>query len=428
MFTTLRTQDDMGEVVCISSSALPPQSGQSVVHFACDACRSKKLKCSGQKFGCQRCRSRNLTCIYSNTAYAKRPRSKKLSARPLASRPLPSPPSSVILSDTSRTVHKLHSISRGSAISTEHELSTRSWPLSINSPASASIGVHEALPAAQSPWSALPNSEFPLPSLDEPGFIFIDTEDNDSFLVDLESHHTKDMLQRYSMTPSEPDQTLAVHPTNKEIIPPFSNTETGSSAAFISDSYIHNFSGNSREPPCRCFSQTLGLLEVLANHDKVSNIRIANRTLYLLKQLISQHLTLSQCQTCASSHRLMTFLILLLEKMTGMLEHVASAWEEGAQSHITPCWTDLADLEESDGAPVLVGEYTVDTHQERSDLFGFLIFSQARRIFALCESLILRADQEHWRSHQDALQALLLRIRDLRETLSGSIDLQPPNA
>ncbi|KAG8628184.1 hypothetical protein KVT40_004057 [Elsinoe batatas] len=428
MFATLRTQDDRGEVVCISSSALPPQSGQSVVHFACDACRSKKLKCSGQKFGCQRCRSRNLTCIYSNTAYAKRPRSKKLSARPSASRSLPTPPSSAVLSDTSCLANEQSDRPRGSAVSTEDESPFGYWPPSTRSPGSASVVMDEALPTTQSPWSALLDSEFPLPSLDEPGLASIDIDDENTLLTNSELQQAEGSPQKASLTTSESNQTLAAYPMERETVPLCANPTPGTGTAFISDPYFHSLTSNSCEARCRCLSRTLGLLEVLANHEKVSGIRMAHRTLYLLKQLISQYATLSQCQTCATSHRLMTFLILLMEKMTGMLEHVAAAWEAGAESHTPPYWTDLANFETSSGAPVLVGEYTVDTHEERSDLFGFLIFSQARRIFALCGSLGLRADQEHWKSHRDALQALLLRIRDLRETLSGSIDLQQPKA
>ncbi|KAL9583285.1 MAG: hypothetical protein Q9203_005144 [Teloschistes exilis] len=46
---------------------LDDQHAQPGQHAACDQCRSKKLRCSGQKRGCDRCKAASTTCIYSIT-------------------------------------------------------------------------------------------------------------------------------------------------------------------------------------------------------------------------------------------------------------------------------------------------------------------------------------------------------------------------
>lgn len=46
-------------------------------HAACDECRKRKLKCSGQPTGCTRCVKQSLTCHYSKQAVMGRPRKKR---------------------------------------------------------------------------------------------------------------------------------------------------------------------------------------------------------------------------------------------------------------------------------------------------------------------------------------------------------------
>ena len=46
-------------------------------HAACDECRKRKLKCSGEPTGCARCIKQRLTCHYSKQAQMGRPRKKR---------------------------------------------------------------------------------------------------------------------------------------------------------------------------------------------------------------------------------------------------------------------------------------------------------------------------------------------------------------
>ena len=50
-------------------------------HAACDECRKRKLKCSGEPPGCARCNKQNLTCHYSKQAQMGRPRKKRKTSK-----------------------------------------------------------------------------------------------------------------------------------------------------------------------------------------------------------------------------------------------------------------------------------------------------------------------------------------------------------
>ncbi|KAF1817195.1 hypothetical protein P152DRAFT_387183 [Eremomyces bilateralis CBS 781.70] len=47
------------------------------VHLACDECRSRKLKCSGERPQCSRCRIETMHCVYSTQKRMGRPRKRK---------------------------------------------------------------------------------------------------------------------------------------------------------------------------------------------------------------------------------------------------------------------------------------------------------------------------------------------------------------
>ena len=54
--------------------ALPPSAKP---HNACDECRARKLKCSGESTGCARCVADSVTCLYSPRKQMGRPRKRK---------------------------------------------------------------------------------------------------------------------------------------------------------------------------------------------------------------------------------------------------------------------------------------------------------------------------------------------------------------
>lgn len=68
MFGTLRYNSRRGdtEFVDCTNEFLPHDADrQATSHLACDTCRMRKLKCSGQKTGCDRCRVTSTSCMYT---------------------------------------------------------------------------------------------------------------------------------------------------------------------------------------------------------------------------------------------------------------------------------------------------------------------------------------------------------------------------
>ncbi|GLB08934.1 hypothetical protein AtubIFM57258_004843 [Aspergillus tubingensis] len=80
MFGTLVSTQSESEPF-ISHVIRPPfESDRELKHLACLACRTKKLKCTGERTGCQRCLDRGLPCEYqeANPHRGRRPRGASL--------------------------------------------------------------------------------------------------------------------------------------------------------------------------------------------------------------------------------------------------------------------------------------------------------------------------------------------------------------
>ncbi|OJZ86825.1 hypothetical protein ASPFODRAFT_614309 [Aspergillus luchuensis CBS 106.47] len=82
MFGTL-SQDHSTQASYIVQVTDPPfqtDRNARTPHLACMPCRTKKLKCSGEKTGCQRCQVKNLSCVFpdqSASRSARKHRSKR---------------------------------------------------------------------------------------------------------------------------------------------------------------------------------------------------------------------------------------------------------------------------------------------------------------------------------------------------------------
>lgn len=122
----------------------------------------------------------------------------------------------------------------------------------------------------------------------------------------------------------------------------------------------------------------------------------------------------------------MAFSVLLVEKMTGMLEDMASMWEEtttvasaaaaeGGAAQVV----DAADGRACGWAPIHLGHYRIDTAQEWYEIFGFLVLLQVRRLSGFLDRLRRNAGREGLESHRSALGSVALRIQELQEALGG---------
>lgn len=116
----------------------------------------------------------------------------------------------------------------------------------------------------------------------------------------------------------------------------------------------------------------------------------------------------------------MTFSVLLVEKMAGMLEDMASMWETTLiPSSEGKAAQGDADCHKSGWVPIHLGQYRIDTAQEWHEVFGLLVLLQTRRLGSFLDRLRRNATREGWESHQSALGSVVLRVEELQEALGG---------
>lgn len=120
----------------------------------------------------------------------------------------------------------------------------------------------------------------------------------------------------------------------------------------------------------------------------------------------------------------MAFSVLLVEKMAGVLEDMASTWEEAAANPGAELEGGAAQQLDADGracgwAPIHLGQYRIDTAQEWYEVFGFLVLLQVRRLSSFLGGLRRNAAREGLESHRSALGSVALRVQELQEALGG---------
>ncbi|POS78598.1 hypothetical protein DHEL01_v203006 [Diaporthe helianthi] len=181
----------------------------------------------------------------------------------------------------------------------------------------------------------------------------------------------------------------------------------------------------SKDPsPCRCVGITLSLLERIQGHRKSTSLCVAERALHSLKGSISQCQALAGCRSCPSPSRLMAFSVLLVEKMAGMLEDMASMWEEATMASGAEAGAEVDGPQiDADGrlfggwAPIQLGQYRIDTVQEWHEVFGLLLLLQVRRLSSFLNRLRGSAGRDGLDSHRSALGSVALRVQELQEAL-----------
>ncbi|KAI0532404.1 hypothetical protein GGR58DRAFT_180921 [Xylaria digitata] len=85
MYGTLRFDSNNTDKVLIQKP-VDPTSARPAVQQACQSCRDKKVKCSGERSGCNRCKTLSKPCTYSSRP-AKRARNTKIEVEAVVTKP-----------------------------------------------------------------------------------------------------------------------------------------------------------------------------------------------------------------------------------------------------------------------------------------------------------------------------------------------------
>lgn len=176
---------------------------------------------------------------------------------------------------------------------------------------------------------------------------------------------------------------------------------------------------------CGCIDLILRALEQAQNHAKVNDLSIAEQSLYFVKGTFAQCGSTIQCRNCWYDSRTITFSILLLEKLMGILEDISRSWEDNLHS-ASSTRKDSSIRDESQTHyqdEFSLDGYRIDTMQERCDIFGFLIVLQIKQLAAFTKILSDKVRAPHRKKHQATLRPVMVRIQELHRALSETIGI-----
>ncbi|EEQ28918.1 uncharacterized protein MCYG_01737 [Microsporum canis CBS 113480] len=435
MFVTLRYGSDEGdEIRCVESTSKPPYEASPDPHFACNACRAKKLKCDGDKTGCQRCSSAGTECSYRAEKPSVKKRkhhllssSSKPPALPAAqsprqSRPQPSPENE---RPAESTAFLQDAPSAGDIPSS-----------SVRRPASAAV-----------PTTVTEHADFGRELFDQ--YFTTLGQGDDMLSHTLQRHPVVALAEDAGMSlstheqPLEDDFTIStqgsppfpgpLNPISRTISSPGTSSRGSgktSHCASIDSSIGHNSSTNS----CQCTRSALKILEVVSSHFKpAEGLYSVEQALYTLKRNIGQCQSIVQCSASGGDPGLKLLVIVLCEKMIAIFEGISAGWDRqlqavarmkqtrpGGAAAAASAVNSAATQEDtwvSQYRRVTIGGYQIDTIEERHTVFGMLIQLQLKRLSDTIAKLSKNAMTENLESHLAILMPMNQKVKNLKAAL-----------
>ncbi|KAI0179443.1 hypothetical protein GGR52DRAFT_570326 [Hypoxylon sp. FL1284] len=466
MFVTLRCNKDGMSVENVPTSA---EDGTRPRHSACNSCRVKKLKCSGDRNICSACAASKTKCTYSPSA------SQAIKARRESRRS-----------------------GRGSSIS-----STRAQPLATASGDSettptTNVGSAARLPRQQPPppppiRAASPMvSALPTPSPTGTG-TEAGTEAGDDLLLDApEVAYDDEMFQNPSWTPGSLihmsgilDGTSAVIPgdhegylslgqqdvsvngdaTTEDFALAGGSAESDATPPWLlgiqmDETLAHEPQyASPRQPPqplldaeknvaaaaattaCACLLDaiaTLERLEVLGAQDVETSTTTVDGMLSLNKSAIATCNSMLDCPSCRCLSSHVMLLILISRGLVLQFERLQAVFSSSSSSSLlsplSPAANDKSSWPGADdpcqrpyAAPgaernTSLGTYSVDTSEEWKSMLHALAVIQGRSLRSFLERVRSATSYRSWAAHQSILEVIEPRHR------SAMISLQQLNS
>ena len=392
MFVTLRRNEDS---LSIERKDCSPS------HQACETCRAKKMRCSGQRNGCHRCLNRGLSCEYPLLVHQRGHKRRRMNSR---GTPDTSPlDGHVIMSGTTEMAHHtLTPSSKGSSQDLDLHAVPRLAPGDLdiaNVPATTSIrepGCHTS-------------------AISE---LFCDFVGPYAPTTLQSKLSMDDMCTSISATAGDAQSQASVSCL------PFKTPGSSPSAAQRPPSIAERPVIKS----CRCVSFMLSLLEASEIEGDRLALGTIDRFLRLNKHGLAQINRVLDCQECCSNSELVMLIIIICRTMVSqherMYEILVHQYEKlkvlERQTRPSTTRADRVDRAEvSSGTPnapvttmgiVALNDYEVDAFEEPC-VFGGLATMQQRallRFMAQLRQLCVKLD---WHTHREMLLALEERVK-----------------
>ncbi|KAA8909873.1 hypothetical protein FN846DRAFT_587829 [Sphaerosporella brunnea] len=435
MFATLHYGPNNKEPVYVERTNHPPVQGQGHQHSACDNCRAKKLKCTGQKNRCERCQSKGIACTFTSAG------SKGGAKRRRVSRP--PPPGD----DSTSNGNGSTSAENSSAGSTPHRTkmsSTTTTTAASNtdffdpSPDSATFEELLHTPPMDGGNGPLGDdyfTELPLFS-DTDEFLarFLNDLDqepmNEQFCPrprsDTSTSTTSSSTSHFPLpsppaTVSPPAGLVGSHPDNQ--------LSPADSMMHKSESLCFQMLPSPTPSGCVCLQKAVDILEELetaaseCGNNQMDNSCV-DQVLSTHKRALVQCSSMLCCESCSLRSAVVMTLIAVCEKMLNAFERVSRNYQlqndnsQNTPPSISEDAVSLAMLSARQGMEFAgyLGKYKVDTDKEWRSLISVLVLLQLKELGTLLGKLKTVATQLNWETH---LTMVVSFDRRLREAISS---------
>ncbi|KAM5437366.1 hypothetical protein McanCB56680_002323 [Microsporum canis] len=448
MFVTLRYGSDEGdEIRCVESTSKPPYEASPDPHFACNACRAKKVQSTIH--GCLPVRVHSKFHVLNlpsslNGRETKREETQTSSVVELvqtASSPSgpKSTPKQTPAANQSRCGNQ--GIKRGppqveSRPDSIHHQAGDIPSSSVRRPASAAV-----------PTTVTEHADFGRELFDQ--YFTTLGQGDDMLSHTLQRHPVVALAEDAGMSlstheqPLEDDFTIStqgsppfpgpLNPISRTISSPGTSSRGSgktSHCASIDSSIGHNSSTNS----CQCTRSALKILEVVSSHFKpAEGLYSVEQALYTLKRNIGQCQSIVQCSASGGDPGLKLLVIVLCEKMIAIFEGISAGWDRqlqavarmkqtrpGGAAAAASAVNSAATQEDtwvSQYRRVTIGGYQIDTIEERHTVFGMLIQLQLKRLSDTIAKLSKNAMTENLESHLAILMPMNQKVKNLKAAL-----------
>ncbi|KAK3371014.1 hypothetical protein B0T24DRAFT_304516 [Lasiosphaeria ovina] len=432
--------DTKSENSMFMRQAIDPATARPVVQQACNSCRAKKLRCSGEKTGCGRCKKVSRPCEYAQPvakgpARLKRSKSgkeakdglpKRKQGRPTTT-PQTDPPSLKLSVEVDGSHAKLGSLPTPSLDLTMDlrdagqtgGISPTLLQLDMADGAGKGCGAGPGSPCSIEQWL-----KFPSHSLDMDEDMDMSLWTNEGVDPTALSLVTPSATMTPALSPASTDHSVLLWPSNGMLPTPTDDgsplsgssdlslslggaSPGGSEPSFIKtrprSSASSSANGSTPARPCQCLQQVVFLIDELESAQGESATQL-DAGLAAHKKALRHGEAMVRCGHCTTRPENMTILTFLTDRLMGLCERIVASYREPVSSESrggSPLTSGAAAMASSttraktatpaatDGQGAMMplgvyfGDYEIDCPGEWQALVRNLIVLQLRALGAL---------------------------------------------
>ncbi|KAJ8127219.1 hypothetical protein O1611_g6419 [Lasiodiplodia mahajangana] len=416
--------------------AFDPETARPVVQQACNSCRVKKLRCSGERSGCRRCKTLSQDCVYAqnHTRGSARVRKKSTSKADgetrrssISAPPAPAPLPSIVTTEIKAETPSQTFVPVCNAPNSESHAGPVSGPGTMIS-LEANMMLHEHPEYSQ----MMPMTHFS--DLDtyqnSDGCLFSQPD----FMQDSDLSFAKVPWEGWEGLPlpllSRGGEELGMHccdespltPTTSNLIPEPIITDMQTTPLSMNPQTVLSQHGSddyhwihSQTPePCQCLQRVVFLLEEVDSEAVGSNAKELGSWLSRHKEALRCGEALLMCPRCQAKPEHMTILAFLTDRLIAMCDEMVSAYLLALAGNINNHNHNHNLSGAKDGAwLVWVGNFEIDSLQEWSALVSTMLAMQLRGLNSLMakfKDLLRCVGGEGVRKKADSTQFRILAL------------------